>query len=70
MTWLRSILRKLVGLFVEDPVLAGGVATWIVLIALMGVVAPGLALVRAVAFAVGLCVILTVSIIRGELVQP
>jgi hypothetical protein len=66
MTWLRTILRKFVGLFVEDPVLAGGVATWLVLIALMGVASPGLALVRALALTLGLCAILTVSIIRGE----
>jgi hypothetical protein len=66
MSWLQTILRKFVGLFVDDPVLAGGVATWILLIALMGAVSPGLALVRAYALALGLCAILTVSIVRGE----
>ena len=65
MTWLRSILRKVVGLFVDDPLLAGGVATWIVLIALMGA-SPGLGVVRAYALTLGLCAILTLSIVRGE----
>jgi hypothetical protein len=64
MTWLQAILRKFVSLFVDDPVLAGGVAIWLVLIALMGI-SPGLAPLRAYALAIGLCAILTLSIISG-----
>ena len=70
MTWVRTILRKSVGLFVEDPVLAAGTASWIVLIAIAGVALPGLATIRAFALTFGLCAILTLSIIRGELGRP
>jgi len=46
-------------------VLAAGIAVWIALIALLGIAAPGLALARALALALGLCAILAVSIVRG-----
>jgi hypothetical protein len=69
MNWLGSIARKCVGLFVDDPVLAGGIAIWIVLIALMGLASPGVALGRPFALTLGLCAILTLSIVRGELDQ-
>ena len=65
MTWFRTILRKLAGLFVDDPVLAAGVAVWIALIAILGYAGPGFALSRALALALGLCIILTLSIVRG-----
>ena len=65
MTWLRTILRKIVGLFVDDPILAAGVAVWIGLIALFGVLAPEMGQLRALALALGLCVILLLSIVRG-----
>ncbi|MGB8264924.1 MAG: hypothetical protein WCE44_01200 [Candidatus Velthaea sp.] len=70
MTEVRTILRKLAGLFVDDPVVAAGMAVWIALIAVLGIVAPGLALARAVALALGLCVILTLSILRGGTEAP
>jgi hypothetical protein len=64
MTWLRNAARKIVGLFVDDPTLAIGVAVWIVAIALAGST-PALALVRPYALSLGLAAILTLSIVRG-----
>ena len=65
MTWLQLVLRKMMGLFIEDPTLAAGIAVWIALIALLGPV-PGLALARALALAIGLSAILGISIARGS----
>jgi hypothetical protein len=62
---LQTILRKLVGLFVDDPVLAAGVAGWIAIVAVAGIVAPGSPHARAIALALGLCLILAFSIVRG-----
>jgi len=64
-SWLGGALRKIVGLFVDDPTLAGGIALWIVVIALLGFASPALGLLRAFALALGLCAILTLSIVRG-----
>jgi|GEM_PF-4938540 hypothetical protein len=64
MTWLRNAVMKIVGLFVDDPALAGGVAVWIIAIALAGSIAA-LAPVRPYALALGLAAILMVSIVRG-----
>jgi hypothetical protein len=69
-TWLRTILRKIVGLFIDDPVLAAGVAVWIALVALLGIVAPEMAHVRAFALALGLCAILMLSIVLGATRSP
>lgn len=70
MTWLRTVFRKLVGLFIDDPVLAGGIAAWIALIAILGYAGPGFALSRALALALGLCIILTLSILRAATTSP
>ena len=64
MMWLRNAASKIIGLFVDDPTLAIGVSVWIVAIALAGA-APALALIRPYALALGLCAILTLSIVRG-----
>lgn len=66
MSGLRTGLRRIAGLFIDDPLLAAGAAGWIALIAILGVAipAPGFALARALALALGLCVVLTVSIVR------
>jgi len=64
MNWLRNGARKIVGLFVDDPTLAIGVAVWIAVIALIGS-SPALATTRPYAFALGLCAILLLSIVRG-----
>ena len=64
MTWLRNAVMKIVGLFVDDPTLAIGVAVWIVAIALAGSI-PAFAPVRPYALALGLAAILTLSIVRG-----
>jgi hypothetical protein len=64
MTWLRNGVMNIVGLFVDDPTLAIGVAVWISAIALAGSI-PSLAPVRPYALALGLAAILMVSIVRG-----
>jgi len=65
MSWLGTAVRKVVGLFVDDPTLAGGVAVWIAVIALLGTVTPAAGTLRAVALALGLASILMLSIVRG-----
>ena len=65
MSWLGTAARKVVGLFVDAPTLAGGVAVWIAVIGVLGLVAPAAGGPRAVALALGFCSILTLSIVRG-----
>lgn len=65
MTWVRAGLRRIVGLFVDDPFLAAGAAMWIALIAVLGVSVPGLVFFRAFALVLGLCAVATLSIVRG-----
>jgi hypothetical protein len=36
-TWLRNAVMKIVGLFVDDPTLAGGVAVWIMALGLAAI---------------------------------
>jgi hypothetical protein len=63
-TWLRNAVMKIVGLFVDDPTLAGGVAVWIIAIAIAGT-APAFTPLRPYALALGLAAILLLSIVRG-----
>jgi hypothetical protein len=63
-TWLRNAATKIAGLFVDDPTLAGGIAVWIIAVALAGYM-PVLAPVRPYALALGLAAILMLSIVRG-----
>jgi hypothetical protein len=63
-TWLRNAVMKVVGLFVDDPTLAIGVAVWIIAITLAGSI-PAFAPVRPYALALGLAAILMLSIVRG-----
>jgi hypothetical protein len=62
---VRAGLRRIAGLFVDDPFLAAGAVVWIALIAVLGIAEPGLVLFRALALVLGLCAIATLSIIRG-----
>jgi hypothetical protein len=66
-TWLRNAAMKIAGLFIDDPTLAGGIAVWIVAIALAGSILA-LAPVRPYALALGLAAILMASIVRGAAV--
>jgi hypothetical protein len=64
MRWIKSIVRELYGLFVDDGSFAGAIAAWLILcVVVMSRVAAGARWAGPVLFA-GLALILIQSVLR------
>lgn len=65
MTWLKTIAREIVGLFVEDGSFAVAIVVWLVLVGLILPRLPDLGAWHAVILFVGLIAILVESVLRS-----
>ena len=64
MKWLRSILRELLGLFIDDGSFAAAIVAWIAVVAFVLPRLPIAPTRQALLFAAGLLAILVESVLR------